>query len=284
MAWDDRRDLVVNVEDQINVLVIGAEDADARGQPRPRSSAFYFQAALAPFAGNTAGGVIVPWAIKPVYQGINQVQKAPALAGFSAIFVCDVPRIPAAFADSLARYTANGGRLIWVLGPSIDSAAYNQILLGNGRDLLPAPLGQPVVAAEASPIDWVDLHSGLFANLFESQEPFRSVLIAGRWTLEGQIAARGRTLGKLADGTALITEHTPSGVEVTGAAASGGGGGRSRKGLHTADGAGRGMVESGGIRAAGAPRFAHGIGGLQRSAGRVQFCCGSERHDSPAWN
>ncbi len=226
MAWDDRRELVLDVADQINALVIGPEDADARGQPRPRSTAFYFQAALAPFEGAAAGGATVPWPIKSVYLGINQVQSSSALAGTSAVFVCDVPRIPAAFADLLMSYAANGGRLIWVLGPSIDSAAYNQVLLGNNRDLLPGPLAQPLVAAEASPIDWVDLHSPLFANLFESQEPFRSVLISGRWTLERGTVARGRALGKLTDGSPLLTEQTSSGgtaERVTGGYGGGGG-------------------------------------------------------------
>jgi hypothetical protein len=210
MEWDDHRELVLDVAEQIRVLVVGAEDASTDGQPRSRSAAFYFQAALAPF-GDRAGAP--PWSIKPTYRGISQIRSADDLASCSAVFLCDVPRIPVQVADELARYAHAGGRIVWVLGPSIDAVSYNDVLLGQNRDLLPSPLAQPLVAAAAAPVDWIDLHSGLFANLFDSQEPFRALLVTGHWSLAGgDTLTRGRALAKLDDNSPLVIEHTPAGT------------------------------------------------------------------------
>jgi hypothetical protein len=99
---------------------------------------------------------------------------------------------------------------VWVLGPSIDAANYNDVVVRQNRGLLPAPLGDPVTTPAAVPVEWVDLGSGLFMNLFDSQEPFRALLVNGRWSLQGE--ARGRTLMKLAEGVPLFTEHVPAGA------------------------------------------------------------------------
>ncbi len=205
MAWDDRRELTLDVADQIRVLVVGAEPANAAGNPRSRSAAFYLKTALAPFEGlaNT------PWSIKPVYRGIDQTPNAAALQGYAAVFLCDVPKIPPALADGLVAYAKTGGRIVWILGPSVNAADYNAQLAGT-RNLLPAPLAKPLSTPTAAAIDWVDTQSGLFMNLFESQEPFRTVLVSGRWSLTGE--PRGRVLAKLSDGSPIFTEHTPAGT------------------------------------------------------------------------
>ena len=222
MAWDDQRELALEVAEQIKVLVIGAEATNAgrAAAPRARSAAFYFEAALAPFgpagnAGAAAAGA-VPWSIAPTYKGVDQVTGPTALNGYAAVFMCDVPRVGAPLADALNRYVRGGGRVVWVLGPSVDAAAYNDVLLGNGRELLPAPLGNPLVTATASPVEWVDMHSGVFMNLFDNQEPFRSVLVTGRWSFAGDAreaaGAAGKVLAKLPDGVPLIAEHRVRGA------------------------------------------------------------------------
>ena len=207
MEWDDSRTLVLNIAEQAKVLVIGA-DPTARG-PRPRSAAFFFQAALAPFEGGAikdAAGKPISWAIKPEYRSIDDITSPAQLTGNSAIFLCDVPRISPRAADALQKYvtSGDGGRLIWILGPSVDSANYNTTLLPRG--LLPAPLKDPLVSAAGDTLDWVDLQSDIFTSLFDSQEPFRAAVITGRWSLAagGQNA---RTLAKLSDSAPLLTEH-----------------------------------------------------------------------------
>jgi hypothetical protein len=134
------------------------------------------------------------------------VKDYSGLAGYSAVFLCDVPRVGAPLADALEKYVKEGGRVVWVLGSSVDAAAYNEVLLAGGRNLLPGPLGQPVVSAAGSVVDWVDLQSPLFANLFDNQEPFRGVVVTGHWK-----AAGGRALGKLADGSVILAESAAAG-------------------------------------------------------------------------
>ncbi|MCL2648906.1 MAG: BatA domain-containing protein [Phycisphaerales bacterium] len=200
--WNNQRQLVLNVADQMRVLVIGPE-----AKIRARSAAFYVDAALSPFGGT--GGTPVPrWSIKPTYRGVDEI-KDGALAGYSAVFVCDVPQISEALAEGLSKYVKAGGRVVWVLGPSVNAAVYNDVL-GKERELLPGTLGEPLSSAMGSTVDWVDIKSDVFVNLFENQEPFRSVVVTGRWSLNGGVV-RGRPLGKLADGNVFITQHSQTG-------------------------------------------------------------------------
>jgi len=64
-----------------------------------------------------------------------------------------------------------------------------------------------MVSAMGATVDWVDMKSDVFANLFESQEPFRTMVVTGRWGLNGGVV-RGRALGKLADGSVFVTQHS----------------------------------------------------------------------------
>ncbi|MCL2640368.1 MAG: hypothetical protein FWD53_05950, partial [Phycisphaerales bacterium] len=146
-------------------------------------------------------------------RGVGELKGSGMFAGYGAVFVCDVPQIADELADGLAKYVKAGGRVVWVLGPSVNAAGYNDVLLGKRggeRELLPGSLGEPQNSAIGAVVDWVDLKSDVFANLFESQEPFRSVVVTGRWSLNGGVA-RGRALGKLADGSVLVTQHGESG-------------------------------------------------------------------------
>jgi hypothetical protein len=210
MVWDDERSLVLDVSPAVKVLVVGAE-ATAAGA-RARSAAFFFQAALAPFAGSSmkdAAGKPMPWPIEPVYRGAADIRGAGAFDGVGAVFLCDLPKISPALGDALATYAQRGGRVVWILGPSVNGPVYNQVLVPRG--LLPAPLGEPLVSSSGATIDWVDLQSDIFANLFESQEPFRSVVVTGRWSI-GAGAGGGRALVKLADNSVVLTEHHVAGA------------------------------------------------------------------------
>ncbi len=213
MEWDNQRQLVLNVAEQIRVLVIGPDSAGNAG-PRSRSAAFYLNAALDPF-GATKDRQGQPWSIKPTYRTASQIADAAGLSGYAAVFLCDVPRISEPLADALVKYSKSGGsggaggRIIWILGPSIDANNYNAVL--TPRELLPAPLNAPVVSAVGSTIDWVDLSADIFANLYDNQEPFRSVIITGRWALQANQAQHGHPISKLADGSLLITQQSGPG-------------------------------------------------------------------------
>jgi len=211
MAWDDERSLVLNVGEQVKVLVVGAEAV-----PRARSAAFYLRAALAPFEGmgHAAGGrgAATPWPIQPAYGEARAITETGALAGYSAVFMADVPEVTAAMAEALSKYARGGGRVVWVLGPAVNGASYNANAYGKG--LLPKPLDDAVVTAGGATIDWVDLNAEVFAGLFDNQEVFRGVVVTGHWRLSNAGAMKGRALSKLGDAEAavLIAQHTVVGV------------------------------------------------------------------------
>ncbi len=56
MAWDNRRQLALNVANQIKVLVVGAE-----ARPRARTTAYYVEAALEPYQGMPAPAGVAPF-------------------------------------------------------------------------------------------------------------------------------------------------------------------------------------------------------------------------------
>ncbi len=217
MAWDDTREFAVDVADQIRVLVIGRDPPDARGMPPTRSAAFFAMAALAPY--ETAGPRAIPWAVKPTYRATDQAGTALDLQEYSAVFLCDVPQVSESLAAALTAYARGnpgrrGGRIVWMLGPNVNAQAYNAVLLGAGRNLLPAPLAQPVITPKAMPLNWVDMHAGIFSDLFESQDPFRTLLVTGRWSFISPADGadiRGSVIGKLSDDSPLMMQHDLSG-------------------------------------------------------------------------
>lgn len=191
LAWNDKREVVVNVAPERAVLVIGPEEA-----VRARSTAHFVTVALNPF------GPGEKWAIRPVHKSAAAAEGM-ALGGYGAVFVCDVPRVSAGLAKALEGYAKGGGRVVLVLGPSVDAGAYNREL--GSRGMLAGELGEPVVTASGSVVDWVDVDADVFANLFDTQEPFRSVVVTGRWSV--RLAGRGRVLSKLADDAVFVTQH-----------------------------------------------------------------------------
>lgn len=199
--WNNQRSMILNISKQVNVLVIGSD-----ATIRPRTPAFYTMAALNPFAGSRETSRL--WSVVPKYVAIQDAAKNP-FNGQAAIFLSDVRQIPADVADKLAQYVQNGGRVVLILGPSIDSAQYNQTM--GGQKLLPAALTAPVITASGTTVDWVDVTTDVFTNLFDSQESFRTMTVMQRWGLAGNTSERGRILGKLADGGVLITQHSLGG-------------------------------------------------------------------------
>src|SRR5271170_3904861 len=204
MPWADQRSLVLNVAKEIPVLVVG-------NQPtlNSDSAAFYVDAALEPFSGAGMSSSNQPiWSISTDYRGYNDLADVGP-GNYDAIFMCDVPRVSPAFADRLENFVKQDGRVCWLLGPSVDLQSYNSVLAGS-RQLLPGVISGPFTTPNGSTVNWVDLQSNVFANLFDSQDPFRRIVVVGRWGFSGNTPAVGNVLSRLQDESIFLVQHNLS--------------------------------------------------------------------------
>jgi hypothetical protein len=202
LTWANRRSVSLNVAKQVNALVIGSSPT-----LQADSTAFYVDAALAPFSGpGTADHAGQPvWSIVPTYAAAQAASALP-LARYGAVFICDVPRVGSSLADKLSQYVRSGGRICWFLGSAVDSVEYNRVIW-NTRHLLPAPIAGPVVRQTGSSVDWIDIRSHIFANLFKNQNPFRRIVVVGRWGFDAAAAPLGHVLSKLENNATFLTQQ-----------------------------------------------------------------------------
>ncbi|MGC8552796.1 MAG: BatA domain-containing protein [Phycisphaerae bacterium] len=201
MPWADSRSLALHVASQVKVLVLGPSALMASD-----STAFYVDAALAPFGPQTAANKGQPiWSVQPTYASAANLSQFN-LSRYGAIFLCDVPSISPAMADELHSFVTAGGRICWLLGPAVNASEYNQVL-ANTRQLLPGDLQGPVSQPAGNNVSWIDLKSHVFANLYDNQDPFRRIVVVGRWALADNSPAFGRTLSKLDDDGLFLTRQ-----------------------------------------------------------------------------
>lgn len=202
LPWADQRSVALKVAKQVNALVMGSSPALQVG-----STAYYVDAALAPFSGGRASphSNHPVWSIVPTYVTADAAAAMP-LARYGAIFICDVPRVSASLADKLAQYARSGGRICWLLGSAVDGAEYNRVIWKMDH-LLPAPLVGPVVRQTGSSVDWIDIHSHVFAGLFKNQDPYRHIVVVGRWDFATDAVALGHVLAKLENDAPLLMQH-----------------------------------------------------------------------------
>ncbi len=202
MPWGDRRSLILNVKNKIRTLVVGNES-----RMTSSSSAFYVDAALAPFSASAATGGKAPlWSIEPTYVSARGLSRA-SLSRYAAVFVCDVPRITPAVAQKLHGFVMGGGRLCWLLGPAVNHQVYNAVAAGTPQ-LLPGDISGPVTSRTGAAVNWVDVKSHIFAGLFHTQEPFHHIVVIGRWELPGNAPVIGKVLSRLQDDSLLLVQHS----------------------------------------------------------------------------
>ncbi len=202
MTWGDHRSLILNVKNKIRALVIG-------NQPRlsHSSTAFFVDAALAPFSASAAPGAKPPlWSIEPTYRSFTDL-GAMRLSRYAAVFMCDVPHMTAAMAQKLHRFVVGGGRLCWLLGPAVDAQSYNAFAAGS-LQLLPGEISGPVTSQTGAAVSWVDVKSHIFGGLFQTQEPFQRIVVVGRWSLPGNAPVIGKVLSRLHDDSLLLVQHS----------------------------------------------------------------------------
>ena len=163
---DDRRALALDVRDKSRVLLVDGQPDEDGGET------FFLQAALdAPEAG------VEPQVVAD--GGLDDVD----LAGFDAVWLCNVQAPSPALADRLEAFVAGGGGLVVWCGAQVDAAAWNERLWRDGKGPLPLPIGEiagdpdrPEKAAFTAPEH--PIADGV-AEVFDLL--FGSVVLAKRW-------------------------------------------------------------------------------------------------------
>ncbi len=202
MPWGDHRRLFLKVKRKIRVLVVGNQPGLTGS-----SSAFYVDAALAPFSvSGPPGGKQPLWSIQPAYRPYTRL-AATRLSRYAAVFVCDVPQFTMAAARKLHRFVMEGGRLCWLLGPAVDSQNYNTVAAGT-LQLLPGEISGPITSTTGAAVNWVDVKSHIFAGLFHNQGPFEHIVVVGRWNLPGNSPVIGKVLSRLHDDALFLVQHS----------------------------------------------------------------------------
>jgi hypothetical protein len=123
LVEDNARFLAVDVPKSVPVLIIDGNPSGDDGS--------YIADALAADPRSTG--------FAPVIENVEYLRRRP-LDEFRAIFLLNVPEIPADGLDALEKYVASGGGLAWFVGDSIRPIHYNDALYREGKGLFPVPL------------------------------------------------------------------------------------------------------------------------------------------------
>lgn len=138
---DDRRRIIIPVTATLPVLLV-----DGRPSAQPFENAVdLLKLALAPPTAESdlanGGGVDVSVITDGELLGTD-------LSRFAVVFLCDVPRFTDRDAEVLRQYVGQGGALFVGVGPNAKPENYNAVLYRDGRDLLPARLGDVIGDAD----------------------------------------------------------------------------------------------------------------------------------------
>lgn len=201
LVEDNSRFLAVDVPKSLPILII---DGDASGE-----DGTYISEALA--ADPTSTG------FTPVIENVEFLRRR-SLEGFRAIYLLNVPEIPADGLDALERYVADGGGLAWFVGNALRPAFYTETLYRDGKGLFPVPL-------ESSTRDRFDDPTNSGADLRVVEHPIFRIFnlnpaelqpiriekyfpAAQDWVKDDQARKdRVRTLATLRAGDPLVLEH-----------------------------------------------------------------------------
>jgi hypothetical protein len=139
---DDRRGLVLPVRDAVRVLLV---DGRPSGVPFENGTDL-LRLALAPAVSDSHSASDAPRRIVPTVITDGELLGTD-LQQFDMVYLCDVPLLTDRDAEVLRRYIAQGGAAVVCLGPQVRADAYNQAAYRDGKDWLPARLGD--VAGDA---------------------------------------------------------------------------------------------------------------------------------------
>tara|TARA_R110002111_G_scaffold168038_1_gene233876 strand:+ start:165436 stop:167703 length:2268 start_codon:yes stop_codon:yes gene_type:complete len=148
---DNQRFLSIAVKPSNPVLVI---DGNPSG-----NEWMYIQTAIAPDATTTG--------FAPSVESVDYLRRHP-LDQFKNIYLLNVAELPLDAIAALENFVAEGGGLIWFVGPSIQPAFYNDKLYNDGNGLFPAPL-------EPAPHDLPPRETNTTVDMQVSDHPLFSV-------------------------------------------------------------------------------------------------------------
>lgn len=123
LVEDNARYLAVDVPKSVPVLIVDGDPSGDDGS--------YIADALAADPKSTG--------FAPVIENVEYLRRR-SLDDFRAIFLLNVPEIPADGLDALEKYVTAGGGLAWFVGDALRPAHYNSALYREGQGLFPVPL------------------------------------------------------------------------------------------------------------------------------------------------
>lgn len=123
LVEDNARYLAVDVPKSVPVLIVDGDPSGDDGS--------YVADALAADPKSTG--------FAPVIENVEYLRRR-SLDDFRAIYLLNVPEIPADGLDALEKYVTAGGGLAWFVGDSLRPAHYNSALYREGQGLFPVPL------------------------------------------------------------------------------------------------------------------------------------------------
>lgn len=202
LVEDNARYLAVDVPKTVPVLIVDGDPAGDDGS--------YVAEALAADPKSTG--------FSPVIENVEYLRRRP-LDDFRAIFLLNVPEIPADGLDALEKYVSAGGGLVWFSGPTLRPVHYTDALYRKGEGLFPVPLeSAPDVLAEDATNPGADMQVvdhpifRLFAIDNTSLPKIRIEKyypVGSDWKKDDQQRKdRVRTLVTLRNGDPLVLEHS----------------------------------------------------------------------------
>lgn len=198
---DDARYMAVNVPVDNPVLIID-------GSPSAEQ-ALYLADALA--ADKSVTG------LAPEIKSPDDLRKI-ALDRFHVIYLANVPELAPDAVDSLQKYVAGGGGLVWFMGPGVNAVSYNTTLFEKSQlfplKLALAPSELSRSAAEKHPPDIQIGTHAMFAFLAGEENPvIDTVLVNYSFPPDSETPASDRmlpeteVLATLSDGRPLVLKH-----------------------------------------------------------------------------
>ncbi len=200
LAADNVRIFSLDIAGRVRAAVVRGE-ADTGG---PMSPSSMLCMALDPYGREDRPWPIRSAVIESPQFGSKDLDEA------DIAFFCEVPRLTAAQAKGIEQFTRHGGTSVFFLGPDVDAASYNEMLvqqIPSEGGLLPGRLEKAVgdvgPGAASVALAAVDVAHPFFAGLYDSQADYLMVLVQRYYRISPS-SNPGKCVVRLANGDPLV--------------------------------------------------------------------------------